>query len=177
MQFDPIIGRFPIIFTVLFCLFTLPKFHTPSFIGESKREGISPLFMCLFICLCVLNLTALWAYIFTPTAHISFTFSLAVGVFIAVLTASFSSFLFEFVLELVPKATPGYLVNFIVLIELVSKIVRPVTLGVRLAANLTAGHVLLGIITLHFPLLILEILVGVVQAYVFTLLFKLYFEE
>lgn len=92
-----------------------------------------------------------------------------------------------------PKGTPGALIRFIVLIELVRNIIRPLTLRVRLIANMTAGHLLLcllrsnisilrpgvrvGVIAGLVLLVTLEIAVSLIQAYVFTLLFTLYLEE
>jgi len=73
------------------------------------------------------------------------------------------------------------LINFIVIIELISSFIRPITLGVRLGANLTAGHLILGLLRVRYlgqlPLFLLEIVVAIVQAYVFTLLAYLYFLE
>lgn len=93
-----------------------------------------------------------------------------------------------------PKGTPVPLIRFIVLIELVRRIIRPLTLSIRLIANLTAGHLLLCLLrssiatTLLSPtailvlrslviLVLLEIAVSLIQAYVFTLLTTLYLEE
>ena len=73
-----------------------------------------------------------------------------------------------------------------VIIEIVSLLIRPITLGVRLAANLTAGHLILSLIASlpigtsffsQFPLVLLELLVAVVQPFVFCLLTFLYFSE
>lgn len=96
--------------------------------------------------------------------------------------------------HLVPLGTPPALTRFIVLIETVRNIIRPLTLRVRLIANLTAGHLLLCLLRALMPLsllspvalvtlsglsalLILEVAVSLIQAYVFTLLARLYLEE
>ena len=98
--------------------------------------------------------------------------------------------------HLVPLRTPGPLLPFIVLVELVSSLIRPLTLAVRLAANIVAGHLLLvllssiilvkgsGFYVLVLPLLVLilvlsvlESAVSVIQAYVFTALQSLYLSE
>lgn len=94
--------------------------------------------------------------------------------------------------HLVPLGTPQILQPFIVLIELVSNVIRPLTLGIRLIANIIAGHLLLtllGIITCGgwfilalvlvgiILILILELRVALIQAYVFTILSRLYVAE
>jgi len=94
-------------------------------------------------------------------------------------------FLKSFLTHLSPISTPIFLISFIVLIELVSQLIRPVTLIVRLATNLTTGHLILGLISLknifrilgQIIFIILEIIVAIVQAFVFTLLVNLYFNE
>jgi ATP synthase subunit 6 len=100
--------------------------------------------------------------------------------------ASLFSFFKESSTHLVPSGTPIGLIRFIVLIELVRQLIRPITLGVRLAANLTAGHLLLQLLSSirlrvtvmsQLPLLVLELLVAVVQGYVFVLLLTLYLSE
>jgi F-type H+-transporting ATPase subunit a len=93
---------------------------------------------------------------------------------------------------LVPQGTPLPLINFMVLVELISNIIRPITLSVRLIANIVAGHllisllgglaessVLIGVSSL-LPLLLLRVLelsVCFIQAYVFITLIRLYIKE
>lgn len=96
-------------------------------------------------------------------------------------------------MHLVPQGTPGVLIPFIVLIETISNMIRPGALAVRLAANITAGHLLLtllgsvgfsvsGVVLLLLLvgqglLLVLECAVAVIQSYVFTVLGVLYARE
>jgi len=93
--------------------------------------------------------------------------------------------------HLVPMRTPGVLIPFIVLIETVRRVIRPLTLAIRLSANIIAGHLLLTllgnqlanlrILGLIFPteimLVGLEMAVSLIQAYVFTILITLYVRE
>ena len=87
-------------------------------------------------------------------------------------------FMEDFLVHLTPSSTPSVLMSFIVLI-------RPLTLIVRLATNLTTGHLILGLISFlrfisifsQIILFLLEIIVALVQAYVFCLLINLYFNE
>ena len=95
--------------------------------------------------------------------------------------------------HLVPLGTPAALMGFMVIIELISRVIRPLTLSVRLMANLTAGHLLLALLSSLLPnatlivflgtnvalvlLIVLEVAVACIQAYVFALLRSLYLEE
>ena len=94
----------------------------------------------------------------------------------------------SFLAHIVPTGTPIALSQFITLIERVSQIIRPITLSVRLAANITAGHILIAlsrtsvIILNHIRLiliilLILEIAVAFIQRYVFVVLITIYLRE
>jgi len=93
----------------------------------------------------------------------------------------------------VPQSTPGALIPFIVLIESVRNIIRPLTLAVRLMANIVAGHLLItllgnqtaassnillvSLLTTQTILLTLESAVAIIQSYVFTVLTTLYARE
>lgn len=94
--------------------------------------------------------------------------------------------------HLVPLRTPLILIPFIVLIESIRNIIRPLTLSVRLIANMVAGHILISLLSnvldrslfLFFPLsivlnilILLEISVCLIQAYVFVILISLYMNE
>lgn len=94
--------------------------------------------------------------------------------------------------HLVPQGTPGLLLVFIVLIERIRNLIRPLTLSVRLGANIIAGHLLLvllggqaGVLGVdvvvvllgQIMLLVLELAVAIIQAYVFVTLITLYFRE
>merc|ERR1711972_55168 len=99
----------------------------------------------------------------------------------------------NFFAHLVPKGTPGFLIPVIVIIETVSNIIRPLTLSIRLAANIVAGHLLLTLLgsqisnvsfttflLLFFSLyllLLLEVAVACIQSYVFIILNSLYLNE
>merc|ERR1712058_127721 len=98
--------------------------------------------------------------------------------------------------HLLPEGTPTPLIPVLIVIETISLFIRPLALGVRLTANLTAGHLLIGLIstaaavmlpimptvalltiTLLFLLTLLEVAVAMIQAYVFILLLSLYLQE
>lgn len=98
--------------------------------------------------------------------------------------------------HLLPEGTPTLLIPVLIVIETISLFIRPLALGVRLTANLTAGHLLIGLIstaavvllpimptvallttTILFLLTLLEVAVAMIQAYVFVLLLSLYLQE
>merc|ERR1712203_1226017 len=91
--------------------------------------------------------------------------------------------------HLVPLGTPSFLIPIIVIIETVRNIIRPITLSIRLAANIVAGHLLLTLLGSQGPnvsifiiiililLLMLEVAVACIQSYVFTILSSLYLNE
>merc|ERR1712126_477340 len=95
--------------------------------------------------------------------------------------------------HLVPKGTPGFLIPIMVIIETVRNIIRPLTLSIRLAANIVAGHLLLTLLGSQIPnvrsisflvlffylylLLLLEVSVACIQSYVFIILNSLYLNE
>jgi len=98
--------------------------------------------------------------------------------------------------HLLPEGTPTLLIPVLIIIETISLFIRPLALGVRLTANLTAGHLLIQLIataafqllaliptvailtaTLLFLLTLLEVAVAIIQAYVFVLLLSLYLQE
>jgi len=61
--------------------------------------------------------------------------------------------------ENLPNNTPGFLIRFMALIELVRKIIRPITLAVRLTANITAGHILLNLVTVREKYFLIQVLI------------------
>ena len=153
-----------------------------------------PFVLCLFVYIVILNILGLIPYVFVPTAQIVITLGISVSIIIAVILSGFLKFKLNFLSILMPAGVPLVLAPFLVVIETVSYLIRAISLGVRLAANISAGHLLFCIIsdfafdmlsnemmTLSLlPMLImifitlLEIMVGIIQAYVFCLLTTIY---
>lgn len=142
----------------------------------------------IFFSILILNLLGLIPYIFRIRAHIIFTLALALPIWIIFILFSLKNSTQNFFAHLVPRGTPIALSHFIVIIETISQIIRPITLSIRLAANITAGHILiilisktiffLNIIRLTLLLLfLLELAVAFIQRYVFTLLTSIYLNE
>lgn len=153
--------------------------------------------LCLFIFIVIVNILGLFPYVFTPTAHIAVTFSISLSIMVAVTLLGSLNFKIEFLSILVPMGVPLVLAPFLVIIETLSYMIRAISLGVRLAANISAGHLLFGIISgFAFNLLfkrfyvlgvflvlilgfitLLEMMVAVIQGYVFSLLTTIYFGD
>ena len=92
------------------------------------------------------NFLGLFPYIFTPSRHLVITINLALPVWLGYITYSIILNINFFLSHLVPLGTPYPLIIFIVLIEIIRRIIRPLTLSVRLAANIVAGHLLMVLI-------------------------------
>nr|BCO16495.1 ATPase subunit 6 [Teratoscincus microlepis] len=142
------------------------------------------------------NLLGLLPYTFTPTTQLSLNMSLAVPLWFATVLVGLRNQPTASLSHLLPAGTPTPLIPVLIIIETVSLFIRPLALGVRLTANLTAGHLLIQLIstatlvlatpmpalslltgTLLLLLMGLEIAVAMIQAYVFVLLLSLYLQE
>lgn len=151
------------------------------------------LFIRLFSLIIFNNTLGLISFSFTATRHLAITLSLALPLWLGFIIFRVSNNTINFLAHLVPLGTPAPLIPFIVLIEIVRNIIRPITLSVRLAANMIAGHLLLtllgsqlvrssysrflAILLAQFLLIVLETAVACIQAYVFSVLTTLYASE
>lgn len=162
-----------------------------SILGGHSCQGRSFLFLSLFFFIIWSNLMGLAPYIFTSTSHIALTLTLALPIWLGRIIWSILHQYNSILAHIVPLGTPTVLIPVIVIIETVSRIIRPGTLAIRLAANIVAGHLLLtllgnqGTLSIRVVLLIggliilviLELAVSCIQAYVFTILRTLYLNE
>jgi F-type H+-transporting ATPase subunit a len=157
-------------------------------------EGMAyfPFVFTLFMFILFANCLGLIPYSFTVTSHIIVTFALAAVVFVGVTIIGFARHGLHFLRLFVPEGVPAVLLVLLVPIELLSYFIRPFTLSIRLFANMLAGHTMLGIfagfaavlgVFAIFPvavdvlLLALEVLVAILQAYVFAILTCLYLND
>nr|ACC78366.1 adenosine triphosphatase 6 [Tchagra australis] len=150
----------------------------------------------LMMFLLLTNLLGLLPYTFTPTTQLSMNLALAFPLWLATLLTGLRNQPSISLGHLLPEGTPTPLIPALIMIETISLLIRPLALGVRLTANLTAGHLLIQLIstatvallstmpmvsmlTLLVLLLltILEVAVAMIQAYVFVLLLSLYLQE
>ncbi len=160
-------------------------------VGEDGRRYF-PVLFTLFMFILFGNLLGLIPYSFTYTSHIVVTFALAATVFIGVTLIGIFRHGFHFLALFVPPGVPKPLLILLVPIELLSYCIRPFTLSIRLFANMVAGHTMLVIfagfvgslgvfffapIVMDAAIVLLEFLVAVLQAYVFTILSALYLRD
>nr|AFV95202.1 ATP synthase F0 subunit 6 [Bombina variegata scabra] len=150
----------------------------------------------LMLFLILMNLLGLLPYTFTPTTQLSLNMGLAVPLWLATVLIGLRNQPTVALGHLLPEGTPTLLIPVLIIIETISLFIRPLALGVRLTANLTAGHLLIQLIAtaafvllpimptvsiitsiILFLLTILEIAVAMIQAYVFVLLLSLYLQE
>nr|YP_009473482.1 ATP synthase F0 subunit 6 [Tetraclita rufotincta]AVI57966.1 ATP synthase F0 subunit 6 [Tetraclita rufotincta] len=171
----------------------LVSYITKEFIPLFKSYKNIIFFNVLFMFILINNIFGLMPYTFTSTAHIAMTLSMALTIWVMFMLYGWINNTNHMFAHLVPLGTPIILMPFMVLIETISNIIRPITLSVRLAANLTAGHLLLillgesmvnnsiiiiATVTMaQFALMTLEAAVAVIQAYVFATLSTLYASE
>nr|UEE83505.1 ATP synthase F0 subunit 6 [Limicola falcinellus] len=150
----------------------------------------------LMMFLLLINLLGLLPYTFTPTTQLSMNMALAFPLWLATLLTGLRNQPSASLGHLLPEGTPTPLIPALIMIETTSLLIRPLALGVRLTANLTAGHLLIQLIstatTALLPLIpavsiltasilllltLLEVAVAMIQAYVFVLLLSLYLQE
>jgi len=175
------------------CLLLVASLH-----GEFEipmNEKIVPyrlgFFTWLFIICCTINFIGLTPYTFTPSRSISLTLGIAICVWVFIELGFIFKAIKRFLAHLVPLGTPAVLIPLIVVIELVRNFIRPITLSVRLAANIVAGHLLIRlvnggrlslvtapiIVLSGMVLIVLEVSVAFIQGYVFSTLRVIYFSE
>lgn len=157
-----------------------------------KGKAFFPFIFTLFTFLLFANLLGMVPHGFTITSHIIVTFTLAIVIFAAATLIGFIKHGAHFLHLFVPAGVPAILAVFLIPIELMSYLARPITLSLRLAGNMMAGHVLLKVIGGFvfsmglfgvLPLALLttfvgfEFLVAVLQAYIFSLLVCIYLND
>jgi F-type H+-transporting ATPase subunit a len=176
------------------------------FVANMLRDGAGasgmkffPLVFSLFMFVLVANLLGMFPYFFTVASHIIVTFALAMLVIGTVVIYGFWKHGFHFLGLFVPEGVPGVLLPLVVAIEVISFLSRPISLSVRLFANMLAGHITLkvfagfvfslgtlgavGTVGAILPLLMavaltgLEFLVAFLQAYVFAVLTCMYLND
>ena len=156
--------------------------------GRAYFPFIFTLFMFILFC----NAFGLLPYSFTVTSHIVVTFAMAATIFAGVTVIGMVKHGFRFLTFFIPKGVPAYMMPLLVPIEVLSYLARPVTLSLRLFANMMAGHTMLKVFAGFVvalgvfgvaPLIViialysLEVIVAVLQAYVFTIITCLYLSD
>lgn len=160
---------------------------------NAGREAMKyfPLIFTLFVFILFSNLLGMVPSSFTATSHIIVTFGIAATAFLAITLIGFVRHGTHFLSLFLPSGTPWWMAPFMILIELVSYLSRPISLSIRLAANMLAGHLLLKIIAgfvaigvigiFPFAFLVIftgfEIFIACLHAYIFTLLTCIYLND
>jgi F-type H+-transporting ATPase subunit a len=169
------------------------------FIGSMIRTNVGsggrpyfPFIFTLFMFILFGNLLGLLPYSFTFTSHIAVTFGMAIVVFVGTTIIAFAKHGLKFFSFFLPHGTPIFIAPLLVPIEVLSYFTRPISLSLRLFANMTAGHTLLkvfggfvfamgflGIVPLvaNIALFGLEFLLAFLQAYVFAVLSCIYLHD
>lgn len=167
-------------------------------VGGSAKQYF-PLVFTLFVMVLVGNFLGMIPYSFTYTSHLAVTAGLALLVFFTVLIIGIARHGFHFFSLFVPPGVPMWLLWLVVLIEIVSFISRPITLSVRLFANMVAGHVLMKVIAgfaimfasmggiawlgtllpvaFNIVMIGFEFFIAFIQAYVFAVLTCIYLRD
>jgi F-type H+-transporting ATPase subunit a len=159
----------------------------------SKAKPYFAFIFSLFMFVLFCNMFGMIPYTFTVTSHIIVTFILASFIFIGVTIIGFIKHGFGYLKLFVPSGVPAVLLPLIVVIEIISYLSRPISLSVRLFANMMAGHTMMkvfggfvislglvgGWLPLSFSVALtgLEILVAFLQAYVFAILTCIYLND
>lgn len=155
-----------------------------------------PMIFSLFLTIIVYNLIGMTIYSFTVTSHVVIAFTLSFTFFIAIILTGIMVQKKDFIYTFIPSAAPKVIKPFLIVIEFISYFSRPFSLGIRLFANLMAGHTLLAILSgfaftiskkniiiFYLPFLMilaivgLEVMICLLQAYVFTLLVCIYYND
>lgn len=163
-------------------------------LGTAGRDAkkYMPFIFSLFMFILTCNLLGMLPFSFTVTSHIIVTFAMAIVVFVGVTIIGFARHGFHYLSLFLPSGTPMVMAPLMIFTELFAYMVRPVSLSVRLAANMTAGHIVMKVIAsfvimagiagvlpfaLLFALTGFEIFVAVLQAYIFTILSCVYLTD
>lgn len=163
---------------------------------SKKGYKYFPIIFTLFVFILLANLLGMFLYSFTLTSHVTIAFTLSFSFFIGVLVLGIYLHKWKFVETFIPKGAPKYLLQALIVIEIISYFSKPFSLGIRLFANMMSGHTLL-IILASFALVILEksfyiflipfililviigleIVIAILQTYVFTVLVCIYIND
>nr|ALJ93731.1 ATP synthase FO subunit 6 [Foenatopus ruficollis] len=161
---------------------------------NNKFNNMNLLMLITLILMIMLNnFMGLFPFIFTSSSHLVFSMTFALILWFSMMIFGWLKNINFMFCHLNPLSTPYILMPFMILIESISNIIRPITLSVRLSANMIAGHLLLTlmskdlinfnklmiymIVILQIMLLLLECAVSIIQSYVFTILITLYSKE
>lgn len=184
-----VINSFSVFFFVLFS--SVKK--EMDYVLKYPIKGVYVFIGSIFLTIRVYNFLALFPFVFSVTSHILVTLPFSYSFWVGNILFIWFSALKHFLTHLIPVGTPFILMSFIVIVEVLSNFIRPLALTFRLTANIIAGHLLISLIggtliNLSFSfillgsliqslLVIMELGVSIIQAYVFSTLLMLYISE
>lgn len=156
--------------------------------SKSFNKFSNLLFISIFFFLVTINFFSVFSYNFPLTSQVRVVLIFSLGAWLIIVAFGIFTSINTFLYHFVPEGTPLPLTFVLFLIELVRNLIRPLTLIVRLVANILAGHLLIILLSqlvfifpLGFPLYILlnlvEIFVSLIQSYIFSTILVLYFSE
>lgn len=157
-----------------------------------KFKSINTLALVIFesiiLTIFVANFISVFTFNFPLTSQIRVVIIISLGFWVSFMLFYTFTNLKGFVSHCIPEGSPLYLIVFLFLIEIVRNLIRPITLIVRLAANILSGHLLIillsklvflytSIFPLYLGLNIIELFVAIIQAYIFITIICLYYAE
>nr|YP_010192460.1 ATP synthase F0 subunit 6 [Dipterophagus daci]QZO77416.1 ATP synthase F0 subunit 6 [Dipterophagus daci] len=155
------------------------------------KKEISILFS-MFLIIFLMNYLSLMPWIFSNTSHLSFSFSISLPLWLMSILYGWINNYKKMMIHMIPMKTPTYLIPMMIIIEIISNLIRPITLSIRLSANIIAGHLLLTFMSnmsllkniimffmmnIQMIYMIMEMSISIIQAYIITLLIYLYMKE
>nr|QXT59961.1 ATP synthase membrane subunit 6 [Tuberculatus macrotuberculatus] len=152
-----------------------------------KIKSPSFLFISLFMFIFLNNLMGLFPYIFSSSSHMIFSMTLAMPFWLFFIIMSMIKNTKNMITHLIPIGTPMLLAPLMTIIETMSIFIRPLSLSIRLTANMIAGHLLMTLLNSNSMMIIIlliqmfmmmfELCVAMIQSYVFSILTSLYSSE
>nr|WOW99000.1 ATP synthase F0 subunit 6 [Oecleopsis sp.] len=156
----------------------------------TKNKQIKLLMMSMFMFILINNIMGITPYTFTATSHLVISLALSLPMWIMLMMHGWIKFTNYMFSHLLPSGTPMLLMPFMIMIETISNLIRPISLSVRLTANMIAGHLLMTLLgeinslktiplifIMKMILMMFETAISIIQAYVFTILSTLYSSE
>nr|QWS05449.1 ATP synthase F0 subunit 6 [Cromna sinensis] len=158
--------------------------------NNTKHKEMLMMTMSVFFIIMIINLMGLFPYTFTPTSHPSISMSMAVPMWLMLMIYGWMNFTKKMFIHLLPTGTPSAIMPMMIIIETTGNIIRPLSLSIRLTANMIAGHLLMTllgninemnqvmfILPIQMMLMTFETAISTIQAYVFATLLSLYSSE
>lgn len=160
-------------------------------------KGLSTLLVSLYLLITIVNFIGVIPFVFSTSSHLFFTLTFGIPLWLSLIISRASFSPSSTLAALLPSGAPTWLNPFLILIETVRTAVRPITLSVRLAANIRAGHIVLTLMGVYFVYALLssnitsfiflfliqvgytifEVGICIIQAYIFCLLLSLYTDD